>query len=282
MPGEVVAPETAAKAEPSLRESMADFLKTDETPEAVEAAPEGQEESKEADSAVAEASDEEQDDSEEQEEGKKADPEKKDESKKPNRYQRLKSQRDEAVKQLKATKEEAHKATVVANQWFREAQRQRELLASVMKEKGISLDPRDIELHNTRGQMEARQIQEQAEQRRAAERAKEIEAEQKATLKEQFQEEADSLTQKYPGLTRKQILNAYAGVLEAEQDLTMEEVAENLAIALKKPIRASAEKAQRAATAAAPQPIRAGRSAAPKFNADKDGMKGFLKSTGLL
>lgn len=281
MPGEVVATEAAVNApETTTRESMAEFLKSSETPDAEEAAPEGQEETEEK--PVEASSDEEQEDSEEAEDDKKAEPEEKKEDKKPNRYQRLKSQRDEAVKQLKAQKDETHKATVIANQWFREAQRQRELLAAVVKEKGISLDPREIELYNVRGQMEARQIQESAEQRRAAERAQEAEAEQKAALKEQFQEQADSLAQKYPGLTRKQILNAYAGVLEAEQDLTMDEVAQNLAIALKKPIRASAEKAQRVVNAAAPTTLKAGRSAAPTFGNDTQGWKAFLKSTGQL
>jgi hypothetical protein len=276
MPGEVVATEAVVKPEPSLRESMAEMLKAEESPEAEEAAPEGQENEAKADKAK--ASDDEQEESEEQEEGKKEESGK---DKKPNRYQRLKSQRDDAVKQLKAQKDETHKATVIANQWYREAQRNRELLASIVKEKGINLDPRDLELHDVRGQAEARKIQEEAEQRRAAKQAEETLAEQKEALKEKFQEEADSLTQKYPGLTRKQILNAYAGVLEAEQDLTMAEVAENLAVALKKPLRASAEKAQRAVNAAAPQPLRAGRSAQPKFGNDKEGWKAFLKSSGI-
>lgn len=276
--GAIVVP-TPEKEAPASKESMKDFLTEVEVPEKAEDTE--TEKVQDPPSADEESADEEEGTSDEEEnEESESKGNKDDKPKKPSRYQRLKQRAETAQAEAKTARAEGHKATVVANQWYAEAMAIRDFAQKLIKEHKLQIDPRDLEVYQARRKIQDKELQEAAHSDFANRETQATQQAQRAELQQQFLEEADSLAEKFPGLTRKQILNAYAGVLEAEEEMSMSEVAENLATALKRVGRNVATKAQAAANQSAPRTIN-GRSSTPKYGRDTTGMKAFLKSTGL-
>jgi hypothetical protein len=275
-----IATPAAESAAPTVG-SMKEFLTEGAEPAEPDEKPSDEAQDPPADAKSAGADEEASDDEDEGEDSESKGEEKQEKSKKPNRYQRMKQRAEASAAEAKTARQEAHKATVVANQWYAEATALRDLAQKVFKQHGIQLDPRDLEVYQARRKVQDKELQEAAHSDFANRESAAAQQAQRTELQHQFLEEADALAEQYPGLTRKQILNAYAGVLEAEEDIPMSEVAENLATALKKPARNAATKLQAAVNQSAPKTI-TGRTSTPKFKADTSGMKAHLKASGLL
>lgn len=280
----VIAPEAGQASEsPASKESMKDFLdKVAPDEEAEGASPEGEQAEKEQpDQETSKVAEEDEEDSEEKESDEKK--EASDEnSKKPNRYQRMKAKLEVAEKRSFEAKQNEHKALVIANQWRAHAQAVEAEFKRVLDATKYQLDPRDVELFHARRNQALTGTTQQLEQARHQQMQQEQIRQQTEELAAEFTATAVGLAKKYPGLPAKKILQGYAAVVESGEDVTLEQVAENMAHALRHPVRASAEKQQLEANASAPNTLKPGRASPPKYGRDTAGMQAFLHSKGLL
>ncbi len=203
-------------------------------------------------------------------------------SKKPNRYMRLKAQREALAVEVKQVKKSLHEAVIVANDWYAEAKALREHYEGILRGAGVEVDPRDQQVFAARRKLESVDLKERGEKAFVAKEEEAALIAKKQQYQAEFTDTASRLSKQYPGLTVEGILRSYAGALDAGYDVTLESVAQNLATALKTPVRAAAQRDQLSGNRQAPRTLRAGKAPAPTFGTDNASMKAALKFDGLI
>lgn len=198
--------------------------------------------------------------------------------KKPTRYQRIRARAEQAEQRAAHAESERHQALTLGYQWKAEALALRQELARIAKETNYQFDPRDAELYAARRREEATQIQQQSAAEFEARQKQEAALQQQNQLADAYYEEADGLSRQFQGVTRKEILEAYAFSLQARRPLTMAQVAANLAKATGGGVK-NPQVRQAQVNASVPSPIRSNRvSAGPKYGHSVNDMKAYLLS----